>query len=87
MSLFLPFVAGTAGIAIHLLFFKRGEHHLYPIRYLQAFALTFVTSVVALTHYGAHPWKESVSLSSSVVGYFLARVYASLITYRCSSTF
>jgi hypothetical protein len=82
MSLFLPFVAGAASIAAHLLFFKRSEHHLYPIRYLQGLALTFVTSVVTLTHYGAHPWKESVSLSSSIFGYFLAGVYASLITYQ-----
>jgi tryprostatin B 6-hydroxylase len=82
MSLFFPFVAGIAGIATHLLFFKRGEHHLYPIRYMQALVLTFATSIVALTHYGAHPWKESVSLSSSIFGYFLAGVYASLITYR-----
>jgi tryprostatin B 6-hydroxylase len=49
---------------------------------LQGLALTFVTSVVTSTHYGAHPWKESVSLSSSISGYFLAGVYASLITYR-----
>lgn len=81
-SLFLPFVAGAAGIAAHLLFFQRGEHHLYPIRYLQGLALTFVTSVVTLTHYGAYPWKEFVSLSSSIFEYFLASDYASLITYR-----
>jgi tryprostatin B 6-hydroxylase len=82
VSLFLPFVAGVAGIATHLLFFKRGEHHLYPVRYPQALALIFVTSVVALTHYGAHPWKESVSLSSPIFGYFLAGIYASLTAYR-----
>jgi hypothetical protein len=64
MSLFLPFVAGVVGIATHLLFFKRGEHHLYPTGYLQVLALTFITSVVALTRYGARPWKESASALS-----------------------
>src|SRR5947209_12515610 len=66
MSLFLSFMVGAASIVTHLLFFKRGEHHLYPIRYIQALALVFATSIVALTHCGAHPWKESVNLSSSI---------------------
>lgn len=54
MSLFLPLLAGVAGIATHLLFFKRGEHHLYPIRYLQA---------LAFCHLGSRPdalWRSSV---------------------------
>lgn len=82
MSVFLPPIAGAAGVAAHLLFFNRGEHHMYATRYLQALILTFGTSVVALTHYGGHSMNESLNLSSSIFGYFLAGLYGSLIIYR-----
>ena len=82
MAVLLPLVAGAVGVATHLLFFKRGEHHLYPTRYLQAMTLTFGILAVALTHYGGRSMKESLYLSSSIFGYFLAGLYASLITYR-----
>jgi hypothetical protein len=82
MSVFLPLVAGAAGVATHLLFFKRGEHHMYATRYLQAVILTFSTSVVALTHYGERSMKESLNLSNSIFWYFLGGLYGSLIIYR-----
>jgi hypothetical protein len=82
MSLFLPLLAGAAGAAAHLLFFNRGEHHLYAIRYLQALILTFGTSVVTLTHYGGRSLTDSLNLSGSIFGCFLGGVYGSLIIYR-----
>lgn len=72
MSVFRSLGAGAAGVATHLLFFNHGEHHLYATRYLQALILAFGTSVVALTHYGGHSMNESLNLSSSIFGYFLA---------------
>lgn len=82
MSVFLPLVAAAAGVAAHLLVFNRGEHHMYATRYLQALILTFATSVVALTHYGEQSVTESLKLSGSVVGYFLASLYSGLVIYR-----
>jgi hypothetical protein len=82
MSVFLPLVAGAAGIATHLLFFNRGEHHMYATRYLQTLILAFSTPVVVLTHYGGQSIKESLNLSGSVLGYFLVGLYGSLIIYR-----
>jgi hypothetical protein len=79
MSVLLPLVAGATGIATHLLFFNRGEHHMYATRYL---ILAFSTSVAALTHYAGQSVKESSNQSSSVLGYFLRGLYGSLIIYR-----
>lgn len=82
MSVLLPLVAGAAGVAAHLLFFKRGEHHLYATRYLQVFILTFIASIVALTHYGGRSIQDSLNESSAIFGYFLGGLYGSLIIYR-----
>lgn len=82
MSLFIPVAAAATGAASHLLYFHHGEHHLYPVVYLKILASLFMVSIIALTHYGHLPVKESFNLTSSVTGYFLAGLYTSLLVYR-----
>ena len=82
MSRLLALASASTGIAIHLLYFHCGEHHLYAIRYIQALLLLSITAIVSLTHYGGLPWRESFILTSSITGYFLAGLYASLVVYR-----
>ena len=74
--------AFCAGVGSHLVFFKNGERHLYPMRYVQAYILAFTIVVVARSHYLSIP---TVIALKSTFNYFLiyfTGIYFSLITYR-----
>ncbi|KAM0260623.1 hypothetical protein ACHAQJ_002686 [Trichoderma viride] len=83
----LHLVAAALGVAIHLLYFKRGEHHLDGHCYVLAVAASFLAVTVLSRSFvvadkPGTDWTSAISLSSKVHGCFLVGLYSSLVTYR-----
>lgn len=81
-SLYLPLAVVGAGVASHLFFFRIGERHLYPLRYVQAFFLACTVAIVARSHYSEIPVKEAAVSTAQYASLYLAGLYSSLIIYR-----
>lgn len=79
---YTPLIALTAGVASHLFFFKIGERHLYPLRYIQAFILTCAITTVAVSHYGNVPAADAARSTALSSVLFLTGLYTSVIIYR-----
>ncbi|PGH15628.1 hypothetical protein AJ80_05493 [Polytolypa hystricis UAMH7299] len=77
-----PVVAFCGGISSHLFFFKRGERHLHPERYIQAFFLAFVVSVVYLMRFHAVTLGSAVYLTAKIAALYLSGLYSSLVVFR-----
>lgn len=75
-------IAAAAGVCLHLGYFQRGEHHMYGLRYLQAFTLLFITLTSALTLGYELSFASSLSITSSLFGSLFIGLYASLLCYR-----
>ncbi|KAF2087465.1 cytochrome P450 monooxygenase [Saccharata proteae CBS 121410] len=75
-------VAALVGIASHIGFFHRAEHHLNGITYLQVFLAVCTISSFALVHYADQTVKETVGLVSAVAGSWLVGLWTSLLVYR-----
>jgi hypothetical protein len=74
--------AFAAGVAAYLFYFKRSEHHLFAIQYLQAFFLTIATITVVKNHYFDLPLKPAITSSFTWGGCFLAGSLFSVSIYR-----
>ena len=79
---YTPYLTLAAGVAAHLFYFKTGERHLYPLRYVQAFILIFVVSTFANSHYGNISTAEAARSTAISSALFLTGLYSSLIIYR-----
>ena len=77
----LPIVAAAAGLLSHVCYFNRGEHHLYGVRYLQAFIAAFVLAVLALYQQG-ESLGEALAQVIPIASCYVAGLYTSLIAYR-----
>ena len=74
-------VAAAAGIVSHICYFNRGEHHLYPATYVQAFIGTFLVATIALYQKEGQVDKALAQVTPTAF-FYLAGLYTSLITYR-----
>lgn len=70
------------GVAVHLLYFKRGEHHLYALQYLEVSTFAFATSVFLLSQWFDLSLRTSVLTTGSHTTSLLCGLFASLLTYR-----
>lgn len=83
MSSLLPYsVAVTLGVACHLGYFNRGEHHLYGVRYLQALFTASLTLGVTLASFGGQSISDVLQEVTKLTAFFLVGLYASLLAYR-----
>ncbi|KAI0603007.1 putative cytochrome P450 monooxygenase [Biscogniauxia sp. FL1348] len=85
MASFSPTVATLAvvsGVVLHLFYFNRGEHHMYGIRYLQAFVTTFLVAVGILMGVYDVTLKSSLVIVSLCTGYVSIGLFGSLLFYR-----
>ncbi|KAF4628189.1 hypothetical protein G7Y89_g9962 [Cudoniella acicularis] len=84
MSLPLSYnlLAAAIGIASHLAYFNRGEHHLYGTLYLQLFILSFTTSLSLLTFLLHEPFTQALAKTASLTTFYLLGLYTSLLLYR-----
>jgi tryprostatin B 6-hydroxylase len=74
-------LAFGVGVATHLLYFNRGEHHLHPQRYIQAFALVSLAAAVLLSRHDLE-LTQAIRTVGRLDLYFLTGLYASLLVYR-----
>ncbi len=79
--LLLP-VSFTAGVLSHLLFYKHGERHLFPFRYVQFYLLLLAILTVARSHYLSVPTSQALKSSCGLSGIYFLGLYSSLIIYR-----
>ena len=77
----LPIVAAAAGLLSHVCYFNRGEHHLYGVRYLQAFIAALVFAVLVHYRQGGSVG-EALAQVIPIASCYVAGLYASLIAYR-----
>ncbi|KAI5924848.1 putative cytochrome P450 monooxygenase [Camillea tinctor] len=85
MALFSLTVAPFAvlfGVALHLLYFKRGEHHMYGVRYLQAFVITCLVATSTLTIAYGVAFKSSLVIVGLCTGHVSVGLFGSLLCYR-----
>lgn len=73
--------AAAAGAVSHILYFNRGEHHLFGVIYLQTFATAFLTAVLLFYQQGEALGKAFAQITP-IAFFYLAGLYTSLITYR-----
>lgn len=74
-------ISAVAGIAVHLFFFNRGEHHLYGVRYVQCALCIFIFAVSGLVGFG-YSLDRAFFLTTRYGGSFFAGLYGSLLVYR-----
>ncbi|KAK7700182.1 hypothetical protein SLS57_012180 [Botryosphaeria dothidea] len=74
--------AALAGVVSHVAYFNRFEHHLYAIRYMQLFTLTYATGVFLLTRLGEQPLLAAAASMAILSASCLTGLYSSLLFYR-----
>lgn len=72
----------AAGTASHIFYLNRGEHHMYAVRYIQAFFTLSITSIVYLHKSQDQGLRDATATVAALSGTFLAGLYASLLIYR-----
>lgn len=76
------YISAAAGIASHIAYFKKGEHHLYVTQYLKLF-LAAIAAITATLHYTqSQPWPHALSTTSHLAAAYLSGLYTSLLIYR-----
>ncbi|KAF7186007.1 Cytochrome P450 monooxygenase [Pseudocercospora fuligena] len=75
-------IAGAAGIASHLFYFRIGEHHMLGAVYLQLFVLTCVGGTIALARALDASTYDALRAIIALASCWLLGLYSSLIVYR-----
>jgi tryprostatin B 6-hydroxylase len=75
-------LAFGVGVVTHLLYFSRGEHHLHPQHYPQAFALVSIAATGLLLFRHGLELSQAIRIVGSLGFYFVTGLYASLLVYR-----
>lgn len=74
--------AATAGVASHVFYFNRGEHHLHSMMYTQAFFAACIAAVVSLVNLQDYGLYAAIGTTTTVALGYLVGVWTSLIIYR-----
>jgi hypothetical protein len=78
MSSIQYITAFAAGVAIHLFYFNRGEHHMHGVRCVQTYIIACVASILLAKHH-----EQPLSTTFILIGpVFLSGLLSSLLTYR-----
>jgi hypothetical protein len=75
----IPF---ATGIASHVLYFNRGEHHMHGVRYLQASLTLSLASILFLHKAQDQTLQNAITTVAVLGGTFLSGLYTSLLVYR-----
>ena len=79
---FLTPVFFFGGIVSHLFFFKSGERHLHPERYIHTFFLAVALSVLSYMHLRPSPLASAIIYTAKLAGWYLGGLYSSLASFR-----
>jgi tryprostatin B 6-hydroxylase len=74
--------AFAAGVASHLLYFHRGEHHMYGLTYFWSTISTSVAAIIYLITQRDYAVGVATSTVLSLVGAWLVGIYSSLLLWR-----
>lgn len=74
--------AAAAGVASHILYFNKGEHHMYGVAYIQTFFGSCLAAVTALVQLRDYAISTAIFTTSLVALSYLAALYTSLVIYR-----
>nr|QKG86308.1 NotG [Aspergillus sp. FM242] len=74
-------LAGVVGVACHLGYFRRGEHHLYPLRYVKWHVILFI-AIFVVARVARVPLYDSVKTAGGLSFAYLIGLYTSLLVYR-----
>ncbi|KAL4778237.1 Tryprostatin B 6-hydroxylase [Aspergillus varians] len=75
-------VAVVAGVVSHQTYFRRGEHHLYPLRHLQWYTLAIIISTLAVSLGSGVSFYQSAKVVGGWTVTYFAGLYSSLVLYR-----
>jgi hypothetical protein len=75
-------LAFIGGIASHILYFSRNEHHFHGIAYLNIFLLSFIGSTIGLYKVIGFSFGAAFGATLAFALSILAGLYTSLIIYR-----
>jgi len=82
MALIEALAAIGAGSVAFWAFFHRGEHFMYPVRYLQLMIMTVLAGTIFLSSSTNATFKEALAVSLRLAGLFLTGVYTNCVVYR-----
>ncbi|BCR94858.1 cytochrome P450 [Aspergillus luchuensis] len=74
--------AFTLGVLAHSLYFRSGEHHLYPIRYLYTYGGLSILVAATIQYAQNISFTRASTASLSLISTHLLGLYCSLIIYR-----
>ena len=74
--------AAAAGLASHILYFNRGEHHLQGTLYIQTFFGSCIAAIVTLVSFQDYTFYAALGATSAVALSYLTGAWTSLIIYR-----
>ncbi|KAK8189111.1 putative P450 monooxygenase [Phyllosticta capitalensis] len=74
--------ASLAGAASWAGYFHKGEHHLYPLRYVQGLIASFLLGTFLVARIDQTSFSHAASIMTAITASYLAGVYACLITWR-----
>lgn len=77
-------IAAVSGVALHIFYFRRSEHHMYGVRYLQAVLSLFAGAVLCLVKVWSFQPRAAFECVLTHGCTCLAGLYASLLAYRLS---
>ena len=72
--------AFVAGLLTHVVYFHRGEHHLYPVRYIRSAIVVMAVAAIVLSRSNQSGGAMKSVLSAAL--YFFVGLYSSLLMYR-----
>lgn len=80
--LILCVAAAMAGVASHILYFNRGEHHMYGATYIQTLLGSSVAAVVSLVNMQGYAVSAAIVSTAMVAFAYLTGIWTSLLIYR-----
>ncbi|KAJ0414382.1 cytochrome P450 [Aspergillus carlsbadensis] len=84
MALLSTYVtAWLAGIFSHIIYFRKGEHHLHGVLYLKLLLIAIASGTGLLSYRQGAAWK-AFTIVISLTGAYLLGLYGSLLIYRVS---
>lgn len=74
--------AVAAGVASHVLYFNKGEHHFWATTYIQIFFASCLATVISLMNLQGYGLYSAIAFTAAVALSFLSGAWSSVIIYR-----
>ncbi|CEN59792.1 hypothetical protein ASPCAL02236 [Aspergillus calidoustus] len=81
----LHLAAGVLGVATYMLYYHKGEHHLYPWRHVQAVLTLGILTTLTIKHLDPSRYPSTTTAAQTATALtltFLSTLFASVLVYR-----